>query len=213
MSDWTKRAFWEDRFLEGSTPWELGEPSRTAFEALKRAEAPAGGTVIVPGCGRGEDALQLAREGYEVSAVDWAETAVNEVRVRARREELPMEALCSSAWEIPGTWESTFDVWFEHTFFCAIDPSERERYVEQVLRMLKEDGQLVGAFFVTKDPNQRSLQPDNDGPPFTATEEELRRLFEPHFEIVRLEPADMAHPDRRPFEWVGHFRRKRRQDV
>lgn len=210
MKHWTERRFWEDRFIEGETPWELGGASPTVADLERRADLSSSSTVIVPGCGSGEDAIYFARMGYEVSAVDWASAAVNHLRAKARRQGLAVEALCSSVWEIPESWHGTFDVWVEHTFFCAIDPADREQYRDQVLKLLKPNGILIGAFFITKDPKARRVFPQNggEGPPFWTTEAELRRLFEPHFEFAHLAVSPRTHPERKGLEWGAILRRR-----
>ncbi|MFI7604516.1 class I SAM-dependent methyltransferase [Micromonospora sp. NPDC049366] len=48
-------------------------------------DLPAG-TALDAGCGRGADALWLARHGWQVTAVDVSPTAVDEARARAERD-------------------------------------------------------------------------------------------------------------------------------
>ena len=67
-----------------------------------------------------------------------------------------------------------FDWLFEHTLFCAIDPSRRDDYVKAVLRWLKPGGQLLAIHYMIR---------DEQGPPFGVTQEELMERFLPHFEL------------------------------
>ena len=63
-----------------------------------------------------------------------------------------------------------FDWLFEHTLFCAIQPDEREPYVQAVLRWLKPNGQYLAVnYFI----------PDTEGPPFGTTREEIVERFSP----------------------------------
>lgn len=201
--------YWEERFQKENTPWELGEASPTLVELEKVAEFRPGSSVIVPGCGRGQDALHFCRLNYQVSAVDWAKPAIEELRVLARRERLSLEALKADFWAIPASWFHTFDIWVEHTFFCAIDPIDRARYVDQLLNLLKPGGDFIGAMFIRNQFEDRSIRGDG-GPPFWSTEKEITELFSPHFEILKLEPSLQAHPDRSTLEWRAHFKRHHR---
>ena len=207
--DWQKADFWDTRFREGTPRWDIGMPSPTLVELERTAELLPGSAVLVPGCGHGHDAIHFAKLGYEVSAVDWSNTAVDDLRVRARRADVPMELLRSDFFEIPAAWHETFDVWVEHTFFCAIDPSQREAYVEQVLNLLKPRGRFLGALFLTEEEvPSLSINHPEEGQPFWSTPAEIERLFSPHFEIIKLERSPLAPGNRAEFEWVAHFARK-----
>jgi methyl halide transferase len=92
-----------------------------------------------------------------------------------------------------------FDWIFEHTLFCAIDPSERGLYVEAVLRWIKPGGQYLAVNY---------LIPDKDGPPFGTTRDELWRRFSPHFDLLR-EWVPRSYPNRTGLELMLWWRRKR----
>ena len=44
-----------------------------------------------------------------------------------------------------------FDWLFEHTLFCAIDPSHRDHYVAALKRWLKPEGKYVAVFYMIPD--------------------------------------------------------------
>ncbi|KAK2021182.1 S-adenosyl-L-methionine-dependent methyltransferase [Colletotrichum zoysiae] len=92
-------AFWEDKY----TPWDRGGPSLALLDLLTTRpdlvpppppppphtptdrEPPGSGgadkpTALVPGCGKGHDALLLANLGYDVLALDFSPTAIAEAK-------------------------------------------------------------------------------------------------------------------------------------
>ncbi len=83
-----------------------------------------------------------------------------------------------------------FEWIFEHTLFCAIQPNERDDYVRAVLRWLKPGGQYLAVNY---------LIPDEDGPPFGTTREELLRRFSPHFDLIK-EWVPRSYPNRTGLE-------------
>ena len=91
-----------------------------------------------------------------------------------------------------------FDWIFEHTLFCAINPSGRDNYERAVLRWLKPGGQYLAVNY---------LIPDTDGPPFGTTRDELWRRFSPHFELVR-EWVPRSYPNRTGLELMLWWKRK-----
>jgi len=209
FNHWSQPEFWEQRFRQMDTPWDLDGPHPSLVELGAKIRIPARATVFVPGCGRGHDALHFAKRHFQVSAVDWSPCAAEELRVRARKEEIPIEILNGSVWEIPDAWKRTFDLWVEHTFFCAIDPADRPRYVNLAAQTLKPGGQLIGLFFIKEDqPAGTPIRPENMGPPFSSTRKELETLFKTDFDVRILEPTPFPHPNRGPFEWWVHLIKK-----
>jgi SAM-dependent methyltransferase len=89
-----------------------------------------------------------------------------------------------------------FDYLFEHTLFCAINPSERDDYVRAVKRWLKPDGRYVAVFYMI---------PDKEGPPFGTTREELAGRFKPHFSLEE-EWIPRSYPNRAGLEWMTIWR-------
>lgn len=75
----TPESFW-DRYWSGMTRPSSGSPS-AALERLI-AGRPAGRAVDL-GCGRGDDAIWLARNGWKVVAVDVSQAALDTVRRNA----------------------------------------------------------------------------------------------------------------------------------
>lgn len=193
-SPWKSAAFWNDAFESLHTPWDLGHPYEGLVQLERRAELIPGARVLVPGCGSGHDALYFCEMGYQVSVVDWSHAAIADLRVQARRRHFEMEALVSDYREIPATWNGSFDVWVEHTFFCALDPEDRSVYPEVVARLLRPGGRLLGAFFISDRGSNGSVNPKKEGPPFWISEESFQELFMPWFEVVTFEKSEASHP-------------------
>ena len=215
---WVTPEYWQGRFLSSDTPWELGHPSVVvleAFDELARRGVEIGGKeVLSPGCGTGSDAIALAECGGRVLAVDWSPSAIAEIRSRSERLPLGAGGVEVASGDFFALETRPVDFIAEHTFFCAIDPSARPRYVERMLVWLKPGGYLVGNFFVLSEQDARSLHglsltAAGEGPPFATTVAELLQLFGADFEQIVLRPATRSEPDRRPgMEWVGIFRRR-----
>jgi 8-oxo-dGTP pyrophosphatase MutT (NUDIX family) len=211
---WRHAYYWQKRFGDGEHPWELGEPSPTLLDLAHRhlpppdraTEKPAY-RVLVPGCGRGDDALALARMGHEVTALDWSQRAIQQLHERAEVEGLAIETLVGSAFELPEHWQGRFDAWVEHTFFCAIDPSERDRYARAAGFALRPGGVFLGAVFLGDEPETESGFA-SAGPPFLTPREDFEHGFAgAGFVAMELEPSEHAPPKRRAVEFGAVLRR------
>jgi SAM-dependent methyltransferase len=192
---------WEGRWRKGETPWDRGAPAPPLVEllALKEGAELEGGRVLVPGCGSGQDVRELARAGARVTGLDLSLTATETARSAARG--LSAEFVCGNLFD----WESEpFDAVWEHTCFCAIDPSDRGRYAAAVARLIRPGGLLTGVFY---------LEPWGPGevpepPPFGSDAGEIVQRFEPDFELIWGRTPENAYPGREGREWLAVFRRR-----
>jgi ubiquinone/menaquinone biosynthesis C-methylase UbiE len=187
---------WEARYQSGDMPWEKGAPSPGLVDFLAAHRDLPGGTVCVPGGGTGHDAREWARAGFRVYGYDLAPSAV---RLSIERTQAAgLNAEFRQADFLRDELPFAFDWVFEHTLFCAIDPSEREQYVAALRRWLKPGGDYLAVNY---------LIPDNDGPPFGTTRAELIERFAPHFSLLS-EWVPRSYPNRTGMERMFWWRMK-----
>jgi hypothetical protein len=128
--------------------------------------------VLVPGAGRGHDAVFLESCGYSVVALDSSAIAKEEFHKLYPQSKVDYR-VCDY-FKFVQTNTEKFDAFFEHTFFCALSPHLRFDYVKSLLSLLKKEGTFFGIFF--KDMWK-------SGPPFGSTQWEIRELFKDNFNI------------------------------
>jgi cyclopropane fatty-acyl-phospholipid synthase-like methyltransferase len=163
---------WEALYVSGDMRWDKGEPSPGLVDFLAAETQLARGTVLVPGCGTGSDVCAWAKAGFNVTGFDIASSAVRLASERAASAGVRAEILLGDFLQMEPTVQ--FDWIFEHTLFCAIDPTRRDDYVRAVLRWLKPGGQFLAVHYMLR---------DKDGPPFGVTQQELMERFQPHFTL------------------------------
>jgi methyl halide transferase len=186
---------WEARYQTHDMPWEKGEPSPGLVDFLASQAGLPRGTVLVPGCGTGHDARAWAAAGFTVTGCDLAPSAISLSREKTAAAGLSAQFILGDflADAAPGP----FDWVFEHTLFCAIDPSLRDAYVRAVLLRLKPGGNYLAVNY---------LIPDTDGPPFGTTRQELMDRFGPHFDL-QAEWVPRSYPNRTGLELMLWWRR------
>src|SRR5512135_2189576 len=176
---------WEANYEQGTDGWDLGGAT-PAFRRLASTGQLPPGRLIVLGAGRGHDAREFARHGFQVAAVDFSAYAVAEMK-RLAQAEAPIEALQHDLFTLPHALDGLFDYVLEYTCFCAIDPTRRPEYASVVSRLLKPGGTYIDLAF--------PLDGRAGGPPFAVSEEELLRLWREHgFELMSREvPVDSVN--------------------
>lgn len=193
--------YWENRYQTKDMPWEKGEGSPGLADFLGSRSKLKRGKVCVPGCGTGHDVREFARAGFEAYGFDIAPSAIELSDEKTRASGLKAKfRLADFLHDKPPV---KFDWVFEHTLFCAIDPSERDDYVRAVLQWLKPNGQYLTVNY---------LIPDEDGPPFGTTRDELLARFSPHFDLLE-EWVPRSYPNRKGLELMLWWRRKGKSKV
>lgn len=168
------KEFWTERYQNNQTGWDLGGPSAPLKEYIDQLENK-NISILIPGAGNAYEAEYLFKQGFkDVTVIDISLEPLK--NIQKRLPEFPKENL------IFGDFfdhEKQYDLILEQTFFCALDPSLRNKYVEQMHKLLKPSGKLVGVLFI--EPLHTEM------PPFSATKEEYIALFSPKFNFKVFE--------------------------
>lgn len=198
MTDWNKR------YESGDTPWEKGLAAPPLLEALGKLGLGiwGKGPVLVPGCGHGHDVRALAAAGLAPVGLDLAPLAIDaaDSYPKAGEESFEVADFLDSGWREG----KSFSAIWEHTCFCAINPSRRPDYAQACADLIKPGGRLIGVFFLT--PNEPGTE--NEGPPFNSTIPEIDARFAPWFVREHGWVPESSYPGREGQEWIAVFRRK-----
>jgi len=177
---------WEADYLHGGDGWDLSGPT-PVFKRIAASGRFEPGRMIVPGAGRGHDAREFSRHGFQVTAVDFTSYAIREMQ-RLSDPKAPIEILQGDIFNLPDSLKNSFDYALEYTCFCAIDPERRAEYADVIADLLKPSGIYIDLAF--------PLDGRAGGPPFAVSEAEVLRLFtERGFELLwREKPAESVSP-------------------
>ncbi|NET39523.1 MAG: methyltransferase domain-containing protein, partial [Cyanothece sp. SIO1E1] len=144
----------------------------------------------------GHEVLFLARLGFQVTAVDFAESAVESLK--ARIGDLPVTVLQRDIFTLGEDHRASFDVVLEHTCFCAIPLAMRPAYSRTMHEVLKGGGRIIGLFYETD---------EEEGPPFRTTRSDIEEYFSGRFNITRIERPHDSFEVRRGQEWFVEMTR------
>ena len=130
-------AFQENVNLFGDTP---SAPARIAVALFKRESVDR---ILELGAGQGRDTLFFARQGFDVTALDYSDTGLRTIDEKARRQgrissiSLLRHDLRKA---LPFT-DGTFDACYSHMLFCmAFTTAELGFIFGEIRRVLKPEG-------------------------------------------------------------------------
>lgn len=181
------KEFWSEKYRKNETAWDIGEasePLKKYFENLKISKTSK---ILIPGCGNGYEAGLLNELGFtNVFVMDIAEEPI--ASFIQRFPDFPKShVLLEDFFD----HKEQYDLIIEQTFFCALNPVMRSKYVEKMHDLLLPNGQLAGLMFGVD---------FNAGPPFGGTEEEYITLFQVKFDDVTIEKCYNSIKPRRGTE-------------
>jgi len=170
------KTFWEHRYHENNTGWDIGyvsRPIKTYIDQLTNKDVK----ILIPGAGNSYEAEYLWEKGFKnVFVLDIVKQPL--INLKKRVTKFPDEQLIHSDFF---DLKDSFDLIIEQTFFCALQPNLRKRYSNKMYELLKENGKLIGLFF--------NFKLTNEGPPFGGNKTEYRKLFSSGFKIKTLEKS------------------------
>ncbi len=181
---------WNELYAKGETPWDRGRPTPVLELLWQNQSQLFKGRVLVPGCGLGHDARWIAEHGGDVVGVDIAPLAVE--RAKELDKERRVDFRLANLFELPEDLRGSFDLVWEHTCLCALEPAVRPQYIAGVRSALKPGGGVAGVFYMDPD-----YDPGEKGPPFGITLEELIKLWEDGgFEVQEHWVPEVAYEGR-----------------
>lgn len=202
MSKVNESVFWEQRYKEGTSHWDIGEVAPAFIKYFEKNNLKENKKVAVLGCGRGHDAFYLANieNSNLIYGFDFSESAVSHCnQIKEEKQIKNIEFLQADIFNLTKDekWKGYFDCILEHTCFCAIDPKRREEYVELVKYLLKPNGLIIGLFMMR--PKELG------GPPYGSTPELIKEYFKDFKEAVEIHPEPCLHSNIEGEEWFGVF--------
>ena len=131
-----KRDSWNERYRAADLVWGT-EPNRFVAEALGRRE-PIGRALDLA-CGEGRNAIWLAKQGWQMSAIDYSDVAVERGRQLATAEAVDVDWICEDATSVQLPSDS-FDLVV--VSYLQVPREDMQAVLSRVADALASEGQL-----------------------------------------------------------------------
>jgi SAM-dependent methyltransferase len=135
-----------DAMYRGSPSWELGGADPVLCAALdERLLTP--GLALDVGCGTGDNAIELARRGFDVVAIDVSERALRRAREKADVARVSVEFIAADAASLP--LADRFDLIVDRGLLMSLAGERaRRRYVRSLEDRCAPGGSIYSAQWV-----------------------------------------------------------------
>jgi len=178
-------------------PWNRPEPPALLVELVDSGRvAPC--KAIDLGCGAGNYAIYLASRGFSMTGVDISPRAIELARQNAAKKGVDCRFVAA---DLLGELDLSelgqgFDFAYDWELLHHVYPRQRKRYVANVSRLLSPGAKYCSVCFSEEDPQfggvgkYRATRLGTHL--YFSSEDELRELFSPHFDILDLRTVDIT---------------------
>jgi SAM-dependent methyltransferase len=174
---WFEKLYSQAAGEAGSIPWADLKPNPNLLAWLDRERPSTAGRALVVGCGLGDDAEELARRGWKVTAFDISPTAI--AWCRKRFSQTPVDYQPADLLAPPASFRRAFDFVFESYTLQALPAEVRPRAIASAADFVAPSGRLL---VICR--GRDSSEPVN-GPPWPLSREDLAPLVREHGLIER----------------------------
>ena len=176
-------------------PWNMEIPPEPLVELVDSGKVrPC--RAIDMGCGAGNYAVYLAERGFEVTGVDFSQTAIKIARENAAKKGVKCNFFVADVVEeldkVNQTWDFVYDWGLLHHLF----PEQRQKYVENVYRIVNPGGRYLSVCFSQEDTgfggSGKFRKTSLGSVLYFSSADELRELFKPYFQGIDLQTIEVS---------------------
>ncbi|WP_305455855.1 class I SAM-dependent methyltransferase [Bacillus mycoides] len=174
--------------------------------------------VLELGCGPGRNAIYLAKQGFDVTAVDLSIEGINWAKERALENGIEIQFVCESIFNLD--FQDEYDFVYDSGCLHHIPPHRRMNYVDLVKNSLKSGGYFGLTCFAAGDLDERNGSEITDWDVYRGwslqgglaySEEKLRGIFK-EFEVIEIRKMkQIEQPNNmfgESFLWTALFKKK-----
>ena len=193
------QTYWDNQYQVNATGWDLGKvspPIKAYIDTIDNKEAK----ILIPGCGNTYDAEYLLQQGFtNITVIDIAPTLVESLKQKFANNN-NITIILGDFFDHQGK----YDFIIEQTFFCALPPTMRQKYVWKMHQLLTDYGKLFGLLF------NREFEVS---PPFGGSLNEYEHLFTKAFIFNSISLAGNSSPSRANTELFIEFQKNELNQV
>src|SRR5262245_8879542 len=118
---------WDTHYRTGTPPWETGRPSQE-LQRIIAEEKIQPCRMIELGCGSGINAVWLAQQGFDVTAVDLSSLAIDRANRRAADTSMAVRFILADVLALPQSL-GVFPFFFDRGCYHAVRRDDAAAYL------------------------------------------------------------------------------------
>jgi SAM-dependent methyltransferase len=170
-------------------PWNQPDPPELLVEAVRTGKIKPCRAADL-GCGAGNYAVWMAQQGFDMTGIDISTHAQMLARALAEEKNVSCRFVEADLLDGLDEFHESFDFAYDYELLHHIYPEDRPAYVKTAHNVLKPGSLHLSVCFSEQDPGFGSGEKFRTTPIGTvlyfSSEKELKKLFEPYFEILEL---------------------------
>lgn len=175
-------------------PWNIESPPKALVELVESGQVQPCKTIDL-GCGAGNYAVYLAGLGFDVTGVDISPSAIALAEAKAKEKGAVCKFVVADVLGGLAEINEEFQFAYDWSLLHHIFPEQRRQYVETVHRLLVPGGTYLSVCFSDRDAGfggtGKLRRTPLDTVLYFSSEDELRDLFKPYFEVTALETVQV----------------------
>jgi len=175
-------------------PWNIETPP-DILQNIVKTEKIKPCKVIELGCGTGNYVIYLSSKDFDATGVDISKTAIEIAINSASKKGINCNFISSDVLGDMAEVQDTFDFAYDWELLHHIFSQDREKYINNVHRLLNPEGMYLSVCFSEKSPQfggaGKYRKTPLDTVLYFSSESEIVSLVEPLFEIEELETVEI----------------------
>jgi thiopurine S-methyltransferase len=190
-------SFWRQRWEKNEIGWHESKVNPLLVQHSNELALAKGSRIFVPLCGKTLDISWLRTQGYRIAGAELSKVAIEqlftELGVRPNISELGkveqwsvkhIDIFVGDIFALSSEMLGQIDGIYDRAALVAFPDDMRNRYTQQLMQMTKNAPQLL----ICYDYDQRCLE----GPPFSITDEEVKRHYASTYEVRLLSSKEVS---------------------
>jgi ubiquinone/menaquinone biosynthesis C-methylase UbiE len=144
-----RRLLFTSLYRLGFVPWDGHPLPRSLRDLVEAPEALSAGTALDLGCGTGDNAIYLARHGWQVTGVDYVAKPLDKARAKAAAANVAVTFVQADATRLSSEGVGAgFDLIVDNGCLHGMNAQDRDAYVREVTAVAAPRARLLLIEFI-----------------------------------------------------------------
>ncbi len=175
-------------------PWNIETPP-DLLKKVVDTHLDKTSKIIELGCGAGNYVIYLAGKGFDVTGVDISPKAIDIAKKSMNKKGVKCKFVVSNVLSDMTEIIDNYDFAYDWELLHHIFPEDREKYINNVYRLLKPGGAYLSVFFSEESPQFGGKEKYRKTPLNTvlyfSSESEILKLVKPLFKVLELKTVEI----------------------